>query len=115
VRDDRERLSDILDAIDAIERKIVLDKKAFSQDEMIQVWVVHHIQIIGEAAAGLSKELRERHADIPWADIISMRNVLVHHYFGIDYEQIWDTVMIDIPALKKEIMKIVKQSKKDER
>ena len=109
MRDDRERLSDILEAIDAIERKIALGKEAFSHDEMIQVWIVHHIQIVGEAAAGLSKEFRERHAEVPWADTISMRNVLVHHYFGIDHEQIWDTAMIDIPVLKEKILKIMGQ------
>jgi uncharacterized protein with HEPN domain len=109
VRDDRERLSDILEAIDAIQQKIALGKDAFSRDEMLQVWVVHHIQIIGEAAASFSQEFRERHADIPWIDIISTRNVLVHHYFGIDYEQIWDTAVIDIPDLKDKILKIVGQ------
>ncbi|MBN2224888.1 MAG: DUF86 domain-containing protein [Deltaproteobacteria bacterium] len=112
MRDDSARLSDILEAIEAIQRKTVVDKETFKHDEMIQVWVVHHIQIIGEAAAALSKEFRERHTDIPWTDTISMRNVLVHHYFGIDYEQIWDTAMIDIPILKEKILKIMEQSKK---
>jgi uncharacterized protein with HEPN domain len=110
VRRDRERLSDILEAIEAIEQKTCVDKETFDRDEMLQVWVVHHIQIIGEAAAALSKDFRARYTDIPWADTISMRNVLVHHYFGIDYEQIWDTVMIDIPILKEKIRKIAEQT-----
>jgi uncharacterized protein with HEPN domain len=65
--------------------------------------MVHHIQIIDEAASGLSQPLREQYRDVPWRDIIAMRNVLVHQYFGIDVQQIWDTVTIDLPRLKNQI------------
>ena len=106
MRADPERLQDIIEAIDKIQNRMVDDFEGFSKDEMLQVWVLHHIQIIGEASARLSPEFREKYSEVMWVDVISMRNVLVHHYFGIDMNQIWDTVRIDIPALKDEILKI---------
>jgi uncharacterized protein with HEPN domain len=78
VRDDSVRLNDILEAIENIQRKLPLGKDAFFQDEMLQVWFIHHIQIMGEAASRLSPEYREVQSDLPWSDIVSMRNVLVH-------------------------------------
>jgi uncharacterized protein with HEPN domain len=65
------------------------------------------IEIIGEAASRISKELRDQYASIPWADIISMRNLLVHQYFGIDLDQVWDTVLLDLPMLHKDIQDIL--------
>ena len=107
MRDDRERLLDILEAIENIQRRAAAGQETYLDDELVQVWMVHHIQIIGEAASGLSRPVRERHPDVPWRDIVAMRNVLVHQYFGIDLEQVWDTVMIDLPRLKSDIVRIV--------
>jgi len=76
--------------------------------------MVHHIQIIDEAASGLSQPLREQYRDVPWRDIIAMRNVLVHQYFGIDLEQVWDTVVTDLPGLKRDIAHILAQLQEDE-
>lgn len=108
MRDDRERLLDILRAIDKIEEKTP-SYETFLDDEMIQVWYVHHLQIIGEAAARLSDTLRENHPVLPWTRIIAMRNVLVHQYFGIDLKEIWDTVVVDIPELKNSITEILQK------
>lgn len=74
---------------------------------MLQVWVVHHIEIIGEAASLISKDLRDRYSAISWADIVSMRNLLIHQYFGIDLDQVWDTVLIDLPRLSNDIRDIL--------
>ncbi len=70
-------------------------KNAFINDELIQVWILHHIQILGEAAARLSDEFQECNHDIPWYKIIGMRNILVHNYFGIDIEAVWSAVEND--------------------
>ena len=75
----------------------------FDQSELIQVWIVHHLQIIGEAARGLSGRLRTDHPEVPWVDIIAIRNLLVHEYFGIDLQEIWDTAVNDLPALRKRV------------
>jgi len=68
---------------------------------MVQVWVIHHLQIIGEAVRGISSEFRTAHLEIPWADIIGMRNILIHQYFGIDKDAVWKVVEHDLPILKE--------------
>ncbi len=84
MRDPKERLRDILDAVANIERYSVRGRQAFENDELIQNWFVRHLQIMGEAAYALPKELRDREPDIPWTEIIGMRHILVHDYFVID-------------------------------
>ncbi|NEQ96307.1 MAG: DUF86 domain-containing protein [Cyanothece sp. SIO2G6] len=84
MRSDQERLHDILEAIAQIEQYAVRGKAAFEQDELIQVWMVHHLQIIGEAASATSDELQQQYTNVPWAEIIAFRNVLVHEYFRIN-------------------------------
>ncbi|MCE5324084.1 DUF86 domain-containing protein [bacterium] len=110
MRDDRQKLLDILEAIEKIDERIQGNKGLFYNDEVIQVWVLYHIQIIGEAAGRISELLREKHTHIPWTDIISMRNVIVHHYFGVDLDQIWDTITGDLPALKTWITQILNET-----
>jgi uncharacterized protein with HEPN domain len=83
MRDDAERLRDMLEAIVNIEKYASKGQQSYLTNELIQVWIVHHIQIIGEAAASLSSSLRDRYPDILWTDIVAMRNVLVHEYFGV--------------------------------
>ncbi len=109
MRDDRGKLLDILEAIEKIQERLSVDREVFFGDEMLQVWAVHHIEIIGEAASRLTKELRDQHAAIPWADIISMRNLLVHQYFGIDLDQVWESVLLDLPKLHKDIRDILSE------
>lgn len=111
MRSDRERLLDILEAIERIEKYAAEGKKAFESDELIQNWMVHHIEIIGEACRSLSDDFQTEHANVPWADIIGMRNILVHHYFGIDTDAVWSVVERDIPELKFNIQTIVKSMK----
>lgn len=84
MRDPKERLRHILEAIAQIERYAIRGKQAFERDELIQGWIVHRLQIIGEAARALPQRLRDERPDIPWAEIIGMRHVLVHDYFGVD-------------------------------
>jgi len=106
MRDDWGRLQDILEAIERIEKYAKKGKGQFEQDELIETWIVHHIQIIGEAARGLSEEFRKEYSAIPWPEIIAMRNILVHHYFGIETEEVWTTVERDLPDLKEQIKKV---------
>lgn len=100
MRDDCQKLLDILEAIKKIDERTNGNKELFYRDEVIQVWVLYHIQIIGEAAGRISESLRSQYTHIPWPDIVSMRNVIVHHYFGVDLDQIWDTINDDLPTLK---------------
>jgi len=107
MRDDRERLLDILEAIERIEKYTAAGQATFEQDELVQIWVVHHLQIIGEASRALSSAFRDQHPEIPLAQIIGMRNILVHHYFGIDVVAVWSAVERDLPNLKRTIMAIL--------
>lgn len=100
MRDDRARLLDILEAIEKIEQRATTSKEQFLANELLQVWMIHHIQIIGEAAAHLPSSVRACSPSIPWEDVIAMRNVLVHQYFGIDLEEVWSTLVSEIPQLK---------------
>jgi uncharacterized protein with HEPN domain len=103
VRDDAGRLQDILDSIQRIQERIGSGRQRFESDEMLQVWVVHHLQIIGEAARSISQALRVAHPEIPWASVIAMRNLLVHEYFGIDIEEVWSTAVNDLPLLRPDV------------
>jgi len=103
LRRDRQRLEDILEAIERIEKYASGGRATFDRDELVQTWVLHHLQIIGEAVRGLSDGIRSAHPDIPWAQIAAMRNILVHDYFGIDLEEVWTAVVKDLPQLKAKI------------
>lgn len=107
MRSERERLLDIMEAIERIEKYAARGKAAFLEDELIQNWMVNHIALIGEACRALPVEFQASHADVPWADIIGMRNLLVHHYFGIDAEAVWSVVERDLPELKMSIQIIL--------
>jgi len=103
MRDPKERLRDILDAIANIERYAARGRETFEQEELIQTWFSYHIQLIGEAAARLGKAFHESHPEIPWAQIVAMRNVLVHEYFGVDLQEVWRTVERDLPVLRRQV------------
>ncbi len=88
MRDDRAYLEDIQEAITRIEKYASRGRDAFDADELIQIWIVHHIQMIGEATGKISDELKARHPEVPWAIIKAMRNVLVHFYFGVNLNEV---------------------------
>lgn len=90
MRSDADRVSDILDGIAKIKGRITDNVDAFQSDEMLQVWVIHHLQVIGEAARGVSQSLRDDHPEVPWPEIIALRNILVHEYFGLNMHQVWN-------------------------
>lgn len=103
MRSDAERLRDILEAIERIEKYSVRGREAFEHDELIQNWMVHHLQVIGEAAARLTEAFREHHNAVAWHDVIGMRNILVHDYFGTDLDIVWEAVERGIPSLKNAV------------
>lgn len=107
MRDARTRLQDIRFAIEQIEKYRARGRAAFDQDELIQVWMVHHLQIIGEATAQLGRSFHEAYPYAPWAQIVAMRNILVHQYAGVDLNEIWNAVEHDIPALREAVERLV--------
>jgi uncharacterized protein with HEPN domain len=101
MRDPRERLRDMFEAIEHIERYASQGRDTFEKDELIQNWIVRHLQIIGEAARATPQEVRERATNVPWSKIIGMRHILVHDYFQIDTDIVWDVVEQDLAGLKQ--------------
>jgi uncharacterized protein with HEPN domain len=68
--------------------------------------VVRSIEIVGEAASQLTKTFRDSHQQVPWAEIIGMRNRIVHAYFDIDHELVVSTVRLDLPVLIKQLQRL---------
>lgn len=101
---DKQRLLHILEAIREIEiytSSVQFD--AFVKDSMMRFASVKQIEIIGEAANFVSEETKEKFDNIQWRQIIGLRHILVHEYFGIDNNLIWQIIEQDLPKLKDEI------------
>lgn len=98
-RDDAFLLDMLLAARKILKYTQGCDPERFENDEVMQDAVMRRIQIIGEAARKVSPEFKEAHPEIPWTGIIGMRHRLIHEYFRIIPEKVWDAVAKDIPAL----------------
>lgn len=98
------RLAHILDAIREIENYTQdVDKDTFINNSMMFNATLHQLEIIGEAANGLSEDFLLSTPNIPWARIIGLRNLIIHEYFGVDDQTIWSIVKINLPSLKAQI------------
>lgn len=106
MRTDDGRLGDILLAIAKIKERAAGSLEAFEQDEMVQVWVIHHLQIIGEAARGISQSVKDRCPEVQWPQIVALRNILVHEYFGLNLHQVWTMAQRDLPEFEKQIQRL---------
>jgi len=84
----------------------------FSESRLYQDAIVRNLEIIGEAVKRLPKELIERYPDIEWKKVAGLRDILIHAYFGIDTEIVWDVVQNKIPELKHQILLIQSKIKK---
>jgi uncharacterized protein with HEPN domain len=92
----------ILDAINSIENYTYqLTKEEFHSNFMIQDAVVRNLEIIGEASRNIPANIKERFPDIPWRSINAMRNKLIHEYFRVDAETVWNVVQLDLDDLKR--------------
>lgn len=104
MKDDKVFVRHILDAITRIESYIGgTPQIQFLQNAMMQDAVIRQIEVIGEAARNLSEETKKASPDAEWPAIIGMRNRLIHGYFNVDVELIWEIVTTDLPLLKKQV------------
>ncbi len=102
--DDKARLQHILDAIIEIEGYMESHTEAdFFSNSMLHSACIRQLEIIGEAAGRVSEEIRTESTDIPWKEIIGLRNLLIHEYFGVDLDIVRDVIWTDMPKLKKEV------------
>lgn len=100
----KERLGHILDAISNIESALKgKTKENFLDDNVLKAAVNLWIQIIGEASSRLTKEFRTENNQVEWVNIIGLRNIIVHEYFGVSFETIWEVIAVDIPLLKERV------------
>jgi uncharacterized protein with HEPN domain len=102
------RLQHILDAINEIESYLINQKfNEFMQNSMIRFACIKQMEIIGEASNHITEETKNKFLDIEWGQIIGMRNIFVHEYFGIDAHLVWEIIKNDIPNLKLKIVEIL--------
>ena len=107
MRSDLERLSDILESARKIESRVARGRPRFDEDEDVQLAVVHLLEILGEACAGLSTDTRRSYPDMPWRAAADMRNRVIHGYFDIDLDVVWGAAVNEVPALASAVAKIV--------
>jgi uncharacterized protein with HEPN domain len=108
MRPEKLYLQDIVESAEAIQPFCEpVDEEQFLHDELRQSAVLHKLIVISEAAAPLPGELRQRHAEIVWEDIVGFRNIAVHEYFAVLWQIVWNTAIYDVPELRKEILKIL--------
>jgi uncharacterized protein with HEPN domain len=97
-------VEDIWEAIEKIQRYVAgLDHDAFIKDDKTIDSVVRNLEIIGEAANRLPEDFRAQHTEIEWRRIIGLRNRIVHDYFNIDVEIVWEIIQKDLPNLKSKL------------
>jgi uncharacterized protein with HEPN domain len=105
-------LKDILEAINAIENFVNdIDFEKFKLDDKTSSAVIRKFEIIGEATKNIPKSIKQKYPDVPWKEMAGFRDKLIHFYFGIKYEIVWDTIKLRLPDLKQRLTKIIEEIK----
>lgn len=100
-------IEDIQDAISKIEKYVEdLNFDDFIKDTKTMDAVIKNLAVIGEAVRNIPSKIRLKYSEIPWAEIMGMRNKIIHEYFGIDEEILWETIQEDLPKFKEQIKKL---------
>lgn len=98
----------ILESINNIEEFVNgISRESFMKNKEKQSAVVRQIEIIGEASKNLPENFKKEHSEVSWKEIIGSRDKIIHHYFGVDLEIVWEIVTINLPELKKQIKDIL--------
>ena len=106
--DDTIYLRYILNAAVTIQGYIAgMDEGGFGADTRTQDAVIKNLTVIGEAAGRVSEAFRTAHPDLPWRQMTGMRNILVHHYFGVNLTDVWETVTGDLPSLAANVSRLL--------
>ena len=100
-------IEDIWEAIEKVERYMKgMTRESFEKDEKTADAVVRNLEIIGEAANRLPADFKEDYPDIEWSKIVGLRHRVVHEYFGVDLDIIWQIIRSDLPLFKRELQRI---------
>ncbi|MDO8599846.1 MAG: DUF86 domain-containing protein [bacterium] len=107
-------LKHILESIQLLEKYMegVTEEEFLNSNEK-QDLAIRRLEVIGEAVRNLPEDFRKEHKDIAWSKAMATRNILIHHYFGIDLEIVWDTVIKSIPEFKKQIEQLLETTSSD--
>ena len=109
-KDDLVFIKHILDSIDAIkEFSKNISKEELISNRLKQSAIVREIEIIGEAVKNISENLKNKNRKIEWKEITGTRDKMIHHYFGVDLNIIWEIIRKDLPILEKQILSIKKK------
>ena len=110
MRDQKLYVRDILNAIKLIESFVQdMDHEEFMNDAKTQSAVIRQFEIIGEAVKKLDPGLTQGYPEMDWTAIAGMRDLLIHQYFGVDLDIVWESLKVDFPAFKKIMMEIEKE------
>ena len=113
MRRERLYLSDIVEAADALLGFVAgLDRDRFVGDDLVRSAVLHKIQVIGEAAAHVGDEIRNRAPQVPWHQV-GFRNFTVHAYFAVDWDIVWTTAVEDVPTIRGAVQDLLRRLEAD--
>jgi uncharacterized protein with HEPN domain len=107
MKDDKLYLRHILEAIEKIESYTSVGRDSFMKTAIIQDAVIRNLEIIREASKQFSDSFKQRNADIPWRNVSELRDILIHHYMGVDLEKVWNVVEQNLPQLKQAVQKSI--------
>ena len=114
-RGDREFLLDMLLACEKILNYTKnLSYEEFRKNDMVVDAVVRNIEVLGEASKNISQNLKQKYPEVEWRDISRTRDKIIHFYFGVDLDIIWNIITVDIPSLMKKLKVIVKKERYNE-
>lgn len=106
-KDDGVYLHHMLDCIERIEQCVARGKDTFMSDFTIHDTVIRNLEVIGEAAKSVSGETQAAHPEVPWSDAAKTRDKVIHRYFDVDLDVVWDIVENDLPDMKRQIEAIL--------
>lgn len=110
---DRFRLLHMMEAAkEALSFLVGKSREDLDKNRQLVLAIIREVEIIGEAAGKVSEEVRSQYPQIPWLDVVNMRHHLIHVYYDVDLDIVWDTAVKDLPGLIKELEAILSDSKK---
>ena len=110
MKDDRVYLLHIRDSVQRIFQYTAAGKAVFFSETIIQDAVIRNLEIVGEAVKNISDKIRLSYPEVPWKQIAGMRDKIIHEYFGVNLDLVWDAVEKDLPSLAEKVETILKSS-----
>ncbi|MFH1730590.1 MAG: DUF86 domain-containing protein [Planctomycetota bacterium] len=108
MKDDRLYLEQILEAVEKILSYVAGGREEFMRNSLVQDGVIRNFEIIGEAPKQLSEETRCKQPEIPWSDVARFRDILIHHYMGVNLTRVWKVIEGHLPALRRAIDELLR-------